>query len=120
MASELEQQVLPAQTEKRPHTSNDNEENVEEPVSGPAIPQQNDSLNVGPPKPPPRKKRKGLKVFVYLQTLLEALAFQSLYLDRLPSAEMYEKSYMHRGTQCQLYFLLNQIRHCYSRCSYTH
>eukprot|EP00850_Spirogloea_muscicola_P012534 SM000081S22668 [mRNA] locus=s81:384504:389821:- [translate_table: standard] len=42
------------------------------------------SLAVGPPVPPQAKRRK------------KPLTFEKVYLDALPCAEMYEKSYMHR------------------------
>jgi peptidylprolyl isomerase domain and WD repeat-containing protein 1 len=41
--------------------------------------------DIGPALPPPPKKRRKLE-------------FESQYLDALPLAEMYEKSYMHRDT----------------------
>jgi len=46
------------------------------------------TVDVGPPKPPAKKKR--------------TLKFEKIYLERLPSANMYEKSYMHRDivTHC--------------------
>eukprot|EP01050_Picozoa_sp_SAG11_P041704 SAG11_NODE_18829_length_480_cov_0.947507_1_plen_107_part_01 len=74
----------------------DDEEEVGPPRPPPDA--DDDEEEVGPPRPPadamddgaeagpvvPRKKRK-------------ALEFERLYLDALPSCEMYEKSYMHRG-----------------------
>jgi len=50
---------------------------------GPAIPGD----AVGPAIPPPKKKRRK-----------KELKFEQLYLDALPSAQMYEFSYMHRDT----------------------
>jgi len=61
---------------------------------------------VGPTKPADiqtKKKKKGTTTalggggsLAYSDSFLAALQFQQLYLQRLPSAEMYEKSYMHR------------------------
>ena len=42
-----------------------------------------DEPEVGPAMPPKAKKKK-------------TLAFEQVYLDSMPSASMYEKSYMHR------------------------
>eukprot|EP01083_Nonionella_stella_P033870 92682_1 len=60
---------------------------------GPAMPpavrngdSKSDDGDVGPSMPPPKKKAK------------RALKFQKVYMERLPSAELYEQSYMHRDT----------------------
>lgn len=45
------------------------------------------------------KYRYGLNVIIDLNL---ALAYEKLYLEHLPNADMYEKSYMHRD-------VLNQV-----------
>lgn len=90
------------------HVADDSDSSDE--VGPPRPPAGDDDADVGPPRPPPgadddvadvgpprpddametdaapKKKRKA------------GLEFEQLYLDVLPNCEMYEKSYMHRGT----------------------
>ena len=68
---------------KRAREEDDDEEDI-----GPAPPpaggagDEEEEEDVGPALPPAKKKK--------------TLAFEQVYLDSLPSGEMYEKSYMHR------------------------
>ena len=64
------------------------EEESDDDMVGPAPPppgaaDDDDEKEVGPAMPPKAKKKK-------------TLAFEQVYLDSMPSASMYEKSYMHR------------------------
>ena len=65
------------------------EEASDDDMVGPAPPppgaadDDDDEQEVGPAMPPKAKKKK-------------ILAFEQVYLDSMPSASMYEKSYMHR------------------------
>ena len=66
----------------------DRDEEDAAPAVGPAPPAPGDAgddepVDVGPAMPPKAKKKK-------------TLAFEQVYLDSMPSASMYEKSYMHR------------------------
>eukprot|EP01052_Picozoa_sp_SAG31_P010361 SAG31_NODE_566_length_14037_cov_32.372148_9_plen_553_part_00 len=78
----------------RPPPADDSDDDQVGPPRPPTDSDIGDS-DVGPPRPledggdhvVPKKRRKK-----------DGLEFEQLYLDALPSCEMYEKSYMHRGT----------------------
>mmetsp|Transcript_7219 Transcript_7219/g.26559 ORF Transcript_7219/g.26559 Transcript_7219/m.26559 type:complete len:683 (-) Transcript_7219:1570-3618(-) len=94
---------------EQPGDEGDSDDDVGPPRPPPGAPAEDDSEDdVGPPRPPPgaqdgedeedadigpmppkKKKKRSLK-------------FESVYLENLPCADMYEKSYMHRDTICHV------------------
>lgn len=62
-----------------------------------------EDVDVGPSRPV--KKQKGMNQILHcymILTIIEVLKFETLYTDHLPSADMYEKSYMHRYPPCNI------------------
>ncbi len=106
----MEEEGSPVEKRKRESSSDEESQGNAGQSGGTVGPARPANLQVGPAVPPPRKKKKrgipsltiwhkapskhvfhdrDLKSFAVLQ-------FEQLYMERLPSAEMYERSYMHR------------------------
>ncbi|KAG2172730.1 hypothetical protein INT43_000077 [Umbelopsis isabellina] len=70
------------------HPNENNKRPLEE--DGPSGPVDNDDDDIGPMMPPPAEAAPKKKKRV--------LPHEQIYLSRLPTSDMYEKSYMHRDT----------------------
>ncbi len=68
---------------EREEDSDDDMVGLAPPRPGASDDDEDDGTEVGPAMPPKAKKKK-------------TLAFEQVYLDSMPCAQMYEKSYMHR------------------------
>ncbi|CAG9462896.1 unnamed protein product [Pedinophyceae sp. YPF-701] len=77
-----------------PRPPPDDEGAVNDAEEGPPRPDDLDDVEAGPELPRPKKRR--------------ILPFEQQYLDALPSAAMYEKSYMHRDTMTHVAVVQNQ------------